>query len=358
MVVLLFMLLINQNSNCLAANSDSTQTPVKILFIGASYFKSNKLLDLFENLANCAEKQVDVHLQTAGGPYLSNHAQSIYTETKINSKNWDFIVLQGVGSLTAYPDTYTAHPLYPALVTLHDKIHLNCESTKMVFCLPWAFEDGMTWMGWPDNYEDMQIKIYENTLQYSDDVGCVIAPVGWAWYTVLKEKNYPLHYLHLSDWNHPSIRGSYLMACVIFSTLFQETCVDLDYYGGLLEEDASDYQEVASNAVLDSIELWNITASTIKGSGSSIPRQFKLHQNYPNPFNPDTRINYEITKAARVELTVFNVLGKTNVKLVDEYKIQGSYSVKFDATDYNSGLYFYRINIGAQFQTNKMLLIK
>ena len=104
----------------------------------------------------------------------------------------------------------------------------------------------------------MQIKIYENTLQYSDDVGFVIAPVGCAWNTVLKEKKYPLHYLHLSDWNHPSLRGSYLMACVIYATIFQQDLSGIDYFAGLPEDEARYFQAVASSTVLDSLELWNI----------------------------------------------------------------------------------------------------
>ena len=89
----------------------------------------------------------------------------------------------------------------------------------MVFCLPWAFEDGMTWVqGWTDTYEDMQIEIYENTLEYSNNLDFVISPVGWAWYKVLKEKNYPLHYLHMSDWKaHRSLHGGIGLAAVFES---------------------------------------------------------------------------------------------------------------------------------------------
>ncbi len=32
--------------------------------------------------------------------------------------------------------------------------------------------------------------------------------------------------VHMSDWNHPSLKGSYLMACVIYSAVFQESTVD------------------------------------------------------------------------------------------------------------------------------------
>ena len=159
----------------------------------------------------------------------------------------------------AYPDVFTAHPAYPALVTLKNKISANSGLTKMTFCLPWAFEDGMAWKeGWTDLYADMQEKIYTNTLKYADEIGFVIAPVGWAWYEILKEKNYPLHYLHLSDWNHPSLRGSYLMACVIYSTIFKESTIGIEYKANIPKEEATCFQDAASNTVLDSLELWHI----------------------------------------------------------------------------------------------------
>jgi hypothetical protein len=104
----------------------------------------------------------------------------------------------------------------------------------------------------------MQMKIYSNTLKYADDIGFMIAPVGWAWFKVLEDKNYPLHYLHLSDWNHPSLKGSYLMACVIYSSIFKESTSGTDYFSKNTKEEASYFQEVASRTVLNSPKLWRI----------------------------------------------------------------------------------------------------
>jgi len=231
----------------------------KILFIGSSYFNFNSLPVLFESLSLSFGKDVYIDHHGSNGLYLDDHASRSDTESKINEQDWDYIILQGVGTNTAYPDYYTGHPLYPALEILRDKINQNCESTKIVYCMPWAFEDGMTWyQDWTDTYADMQEKIFDTTLQYSNDIGFIIAPVGWAWYSVLEEQGYPLHYLHLSDWNHPSIKGSYLMACVIFSTIFLENSIGLSYHGGLLEEEANYFQTIASNIVLDNLDLWNI----------------------------------------------------------------------------------------------------
>jgi len=248
------------NSNCLPSYEEdcNLNNSIKILFIGSSLFMNN-MPGLFENLAISAGKDVYIDELCLGGWSLYDHAQSILTERKINEQDWDYIILGGSGIRLAYPDYFTNDPVYPALVTLRNKISANCESTKMLLGMPWAFEDGMTWFeDWTDTYEDMQIKIFEKTLEYAYDIDFTIAPVGWAWYMVLEEKNYPLHYLHARDWSHPSVKGSYLMACVFYSTVFLESSIDIAYNGSLSEEEAKYFQGVASDTVLNNFNLWNI----------------------------------------------------------------------------------------------------
>ncbi len=357
-VVIICIIIISFDYSYSVASQDPHQEPYKILFIGSSYFNYNDLPALFENLTKSVGKDVYIERQIKSGLYLEDHANSSFTEEKINKEKWDYVILQGVGSITAYPEIYTDHPVYPALVTLRDKIFANCESTKMVFCLPWAYEDGMTWLeGWTDTYEDMQIKIYENTLVYSDDVGFVIAPVGWAWNTVLKEMNYPLHYLHVSDWNHPSLKGSYLMACVIFATIFLESSVDINYYGGLSEAEAKYFQMVASNTVLDSLEVWNITTTT-ESIKVSIPNKFHLQQNYPNPFNPVTKIKYSLPEDDYAILRINDILGREIATLVQEFQLAGHYEIIFDATHLQSGIYFYTLRTNNFVNIKKCILAK
>ncbi len=246
------------NSSC--TKEESTDDATKVLFIGSSYFIAHDLPALFEGFATIMEHEVFIDECIESGLVLYDHANSLTTELKILEKDWDFVILQGVGTVTAYPDSFP-RKVIEALKILQKKIYLNCIKTKIVFCMPWAFEDGMTWKeGWTDTYADMQEKIYDNTLIYSDEVGFVISPVGWAWYKVLEEKNYPLHYLHLSDWNHPSLRGSYLMACTVYSTIFQESSTGISIYEGLPVEEATYFQEVASGVVLNSPGVWNLPA--------------------------------------------------------------------------------------------------
>ncbi len=59
--------------------------------------------------------------------------------------------------------------------------------------------------------------------------------------------------------NHPSARGSYLMACVIYATIFKEALENVEYYFTLAEEDALYLQPVSSALVLENLALWYIT---------------------------------------------------------------------------------------------------
>lgn len=88
------------------------------------------------------------------------------------------------------------------------------------------------------------------------------------------------------------------------------------------------------------------------------PKSFALEQNYPNPFNPSTVIKYQVPERSYVTIKVYDVLGKEAAVLVNEELNPGLYSVKFNASDLSSGLYFYTMKTGKFTSTNKMLMLK
>jgi hypothetical protein len=85
---------------------------------------------------------------------------------------------------------------------------------------------------------------------------------------------------------------------------------------------------------------------------------YSLKQNFPNPFNPYTTIEYSIAKAGLVEIEVIDILGRRLKTLVNEFQNRGKHQVNFDASEFSSGIYFYRIRSGEFVQTKKMLLLK
>jgi hypothetical protein len=52
------------------------------------------------------------------------------------------------------------------------------------------------------------------------------------------------------------------------------------------------------------------------------------------------------------------MLGEQVNILVNEYRKQGEYSVKFNGANLASGIYFYRIEASGFTQTKKMVLLK
>jgi len=97
-----------------------------------------------------------------------------------------------------------------------------------------------------------------------------------------------------------------------------------------------------------------------------IPEQYSLYQNYPNPFNPSTKIKFDIgtplppfSKGGIVTLKIFDVIGREISTLVNEQLNSGTYEVEWNASNYPSGVYFYRlISDGVTIDTKKLILLK
>ena len=88
------------------------------------------------------------------------------------------------------------------------------------------------------------------------------------------------------------------------------------------------------------------------------PTEFALYQNYPNPFNPSTAIKFSLPQQSRVKIKVFNSLGQLVSSLIDEQMDKGYHEVRFDAVNFASGVYYYRIEAEDYTSIKKMLLIK
>lgn len=98
--------------------------------------------------------------------------------------------------------------------------------------------------------------------------------------------------------------------------------------------------------------------TTIGVTSNIIPDEFTLSQNYPNPFNPSTKIKFNIPQQSRVELKVYDILGKEIMTLVEGIKVAGNYEVEFNASSLASGTYFYKIRAGQFINVKRMILIK
>ena len=87
------------------------------------------------------------------------------------------------------------------------------------------------------------------------------------------------------------------------------------------------------------------------------PGKVKLEQNYPNPFNPVTVIRFEIPEESRVNLKIYNGLGKLVAVLKDDVMPAGSYEVAWDASLMPGGNYHYKLQVNRRIFTKTMTLI-
>ncbi len=104
-----------------------------------------------------------------------------------------------------------------------------------------------------------------------------------------------------------------------------------------------------------------MTINLLTGNGTvqaEIPAVYSLAQNYPNPFNPSTSIKFNVPKLSNVKLVIYDVVGREITTLVNEMKKPGSYEAVFNAENFASGVYFYRLEAGDFTDVKKMVLIK
>jgi hypothetical protein len=90
----------------------------------------------------------------------------------------------------------------------------------------------------------------------------------------------------------------------------------------------------------------------------SVPDKFGLYQNYPNPFNPVTEIKFDVAKAGDVSVVIYNVTGAEAQTLVKENLQAGTYKTEWNASNFPSGVYYYKITAGNFTETRKMVLVK
>ena len=115
---------------------------------------------------------------------------------------------------------------------------------------------------------------------------------------------------------------------------------------------------VSQNLFLTKLKTDDVVFIDILPDNSQTANGFALMQNYPNPFNPVTNIKYILPVSGNVTLSIFNTIGQEALILVNEFKEAGSYQVSFNAADFNSGVYFYKLKAGIFVETRKMILLK
>jgi hypothetical protein len=164
-----------------------------------------------------------------------------------------------------------------------------------------------------------------------------------------------------------------------FSKLWGPSWINLDSTSGLLSGTPGPNDigvsglilRVADNFGQSSVDTFYVRVSILVNAEqvwSGIPTEFQLLQNYPNPFNPSTEIRFAVPRESKIQLLIFDILGRHVRTLVDETFTPGRYEAVWDSRDDNgmkvgSGVYLYRLTAdessgNAFVMIKKMLLVK
>jgi hypothetical protein len=90
----------------------------------------------------------------------------------------------------------------------------------------------------------------------------------------------------------------------------------------------------------------------------NLPESPAILTNYPNPFNESTTIKYQLSNNSDVRLSIYNLLGEKITDLVDERQPAGEHEIAWDASEYSSGIYLYKLTAGDKVFTKRMTLLK
>ncbi|MCU0373009.1 MAG: T9SS type A sorting domain-containing protein [Ignavibacteria bacterium] len=327
----------------LNAHADTT----RVLFVGNSYTYANDLPVIFKNLSASGGKTVITDMSAPGGFSFENHFEYSETLSKIRLGTWNYVVLQEQSQMPVIP-YYRFNSTYPFAIRLDSLIKSYGQTT--VFFVTWGREAGgqqcINSYCSPVflNYFHMQDSLTSSYMMVSDSVSALLAPVGEAWRTA-KTLN-PSIDLWDTDGSHPSLKGSYLTACLFYKKLFNQSPAGLPYNAGLSPADALFLQNCAAQ-----------TPTGIAQYDKNFNKSFETHI-YPNPFNGQTTIRFSVPVRTHCKLEIYDMLGRVVNILANQTLNAGEYKYHFDGSGYASGMYFAKLTTPDNASVKKFIIIK
>ena len=101
----------------------------------------------------------------------------------------------------------------------------------------------------------MQQAVDDGYLAIARELGVAVAPVGYAWWTLLVRE--PAALLWQPDGSHPTTEGTYLAACVLYATIFHERTTGLGFRSNVPPDEATRVQEAADSTIIGRSSAWN-----------------------------------------------------------------------------------------------------
>lgn len=236
-----------------------------ILFLGNSYTSTSNVPGTFKSLAESAGKSVYIESYTPGGKQLNQHASDATTLAKINSKKWDYIILQEQSQMPLINPGNTRFYAQQLVQT----IKTNHLCTEPIIYMTWARKEGNSWLTQIGYTHEQMASYYEefygNVFEWTTGR---VSPVGSAFHEATRRGIN----IYSGDGSHQNSDGTYLAACVFYATVFKESPIGLTYNSASSSLLKDTFQEIASDIVLKDLYSLNINKVKFEFSDSNIEK--------------------------------------------------------------------------------------
>lgn len=249
------------------------QDTLRALFIGNSYMGVNNLPQMVQDLSNSLGDVLIYDSNTPGGQTFQMQAANPVNYQKMAAQEWDYIILQGQSQEPSFPFDQVNSQTLPYAVQLADSAKAIQPCSQVNYFMTWGRQNGDPQWDSINTFDKMNTRLRDAYLRIADSANAAVSPVGVAWKYV--RDNYPVINLYQQDGSHPSLTGSYLAACVFYSSLYHKPSTGSTYNPGIDLANALLMQQIASSIVLDSLSTWKLihSDSTLQANASysSIP---------------------------------------------------------------------------------------
>ena len=238
-----------------SAHFVEAQTTRKVLFLGNSYTGYNNMPQLVKDMATSVGDNLIVDQHHPGGYTLEGHFYNATSLAKIAANNWDYVALQGQSR-----ESITQPNLFrDGAWLLRDHIKSTHPCATPLFYMTWGRKNGDATL-WPDfpitcTYEGMDSTIRHNYINLASTMHAEVAPVSAVW-NYLRQNN-PNIELYASDGSHPSVAGSYAVACCFYTAIFRKDPSLITFDHTLSATTATAIRNATKNVVFDQLGVWD-----------------------------------------------------------------------------------------------------
>jgi len=294
-------------------------SPMNVLFIGNSYTHMHRMPVLFEKIAKSRGVKLNVEMSAKSGHTFRMHCDRPELFNKINSKKWDYIVLQGFSRELSESPGYIDTASVPFIGTILDSIYTNNSCTNVLLYMTWGYKTGFEERVEINTNESMSDSVRVGYEYVSDLFDLPMVPVGPVWRDFrATNKNIELYD---EDLRHPSDQGSYLIACSFYAAIFK-SLPKSSFSGKIKKREAKRLQAAAYNYVINHLDTFKLKQNTLSVESERTRKgEYLVHYsaNYPN--------------ARSISWSFGDGTSSTSEESTHEYKEAGEYWIELKVDD-------------------------